>query len=503
MPSGAKKVVVIGAGPAGLTAAYDLCKIGIPSVVLEKDNVVGGLARTGRFKGCHYDIGGHRFFTKVKLVEDMWREVLPDGQLLRRARLSRIYYNKRFFYYPLRPANALFGLGIWNSLLVLLSYVKAQFAPALPEDTFDRWVANRFGRRLFDIFFRTYTEKVWGIPCSEIMAEWAAQRIRGLSLLSAVRNALLPRADGSSTGALRTLVDEFDYPERGPGMLWERVAEIVQSKGGTIRLTAAAERIAWSNGKVQCVEARIDGRSERVEGSDFISSMPIRELIRALDPPAPPSVVAAADNLHYRDFLTVVLIVDRPNLFPDNWIYVHDPDVKVGRIQNFGNWSPHMVSDPRKTCLGLEYFCFEGDELWTSSDSDLIALGRRELAALGLARADDVEDGTVARMPKAYPVYDAGYREAIRDIREFLGGLDNLQLVGRNGLHKYNNQDHSMLTAMLAVRNLTGASFDIWAVNEEQEYHEAGGSDDGMAGDLARLALTQPHIPLRKSPDAP
>src|SRR5262252_2969318 len=303
MPSGAKKVVVIGAGPAGLTAAYDLCKLGIPSVVLEKDSVVGGLARTGRFKGCHYDIGGHRFFTKVKLVEDMWREVLPDGQLLRRARLSRIYYNKRFFYYPLRPVNALFGLGIWNSLLVLLSYVKAQFAPDLPEDTFDRWVANRFGRRLFDIFFRTYTEKVWGIPCSEIMAEWAAQRIRGLSLLSAVRNALLPRADGSSTGALRTLVDEFDYPERGPGMLWERVAEIVQSKGGTIRLTAAAERIAWSNGKVQCVEARIDGRSERVEGSDFISSMPIRELIRALDPPAPPSVVAAADNLHYRDFL--------------------------------------------------------------------------------------------------------------------------------------------------------------------------------------------------------
>jgi protoporphyrinogen oxidase len=496
-----QKVVVIGAGPAGLTAAYELCKVGIPSVVLEKDPVVGGLARTVHYKGYHFDIGGHRFFTKVKRVEDMWREVLPTGQFLRRPRLSRIYYNKRFFYYPLRASNALFGLGIWNSFLVVLSYLKTQLMPTLPEETFDRWVSNRFGSRLFEIFFKTYTEKVWGIPCNEIMAEWAAQRIKGLSLFSALKGAFLPQSTGPRSTMIKTLVDEFDYPERGPGMLWDRVVEIIQSKGAKVRLQAHVERILWDDRRVLAVETGVDGRFQRVDGTHFISSMPIRELIEKLDPRPPARVLEAAMSLHYRDFLTVALIIDHPDLFPDNWIYIHDPAVKVGRIQNFKNWSPHMVPDPSKTCLGLEYFCFEGDDLWNMSDTALAALGAREVEALGLARAAAVEDSAVVRMPKAYPVYDAPYMEALRTIRNFLDGLDNLQLIGRNGLHKYNNQDHSMLTAMLAVQNLMGANFDIWAVNEEQEYHEAVRRDDTGTEEFARLASTQPRVPHRKPRD--
>jgi len=496
----ARKVVVIGAGPAGLTAAYELCKIGLPSVVLEKDTVVGGLARTVHYNGYHFDIGGHRFFTKVKRVEDMWHEVLPGGQFLRRPRLSRIYYKKRFFYYPLRPVNALLGLGIGNTLAVVLSYIKAQFTPALPEETFDQWVSNRFGRRLFEIFFKTYTEKVWGIPCNEILAEWAAQRIRGLSLFSAIKSALLPQSNRSPMTIIKTLVDEFDYPERGPGMLWERVAEIVQGRGAEVRLGARVERILWDGDGVRAVETSVDGRIERVEGTHFISSMPIRELIQRLDPPPDARVLEAAMNLHYRDFLAVAVIIDKPHLFPDNWIYIHDPDVRVARIQNFKNWSPHMVPDGRKTCLGLEYFCFEGDDLWTMSDAALTALARREVETLGLARAADVEDGAVVRMPKAYPVYDAPYPAALQEIRSFLDRLENLQLIGRSGLHKYNNQDHSMLTAMLAVENLLGASFDIWAVNQEQEYHETAPGGDSAAEDAARLASTQPRVPVRKSP---
>ena len=501
MVGDARKVVIIGAGPAGLTAAYELCKVGLPSVVLEKDTVVGGLARTVHHNGYHFDIGGHRFFTKVKRVEEMWHDVLPGGQFLRRPRLSRIYYKKRFFYYPLRPVNALLGLGVGNSLLVVLSYLQAQLRPSLPEETFDLWVSNRFGRRLFEAFFKTYTEKVWGIPCNEILAEWAAQRIQGLSLFSAIKNALLPQATTSSGPIIKTLVDEFNYPARGPGMLWERVAEIIRGKGSDVRLGARVERILWSNGEVRAIQTSLDGRVDRVEGTHFISSMPIRELIQKLDPPPSARVLEAATNLHYRDFLTIALVIDKPDLFPDNWIYIHEPDVKVARIQNFKNWSPDMVPDGRKTCLGLEYFCFEGDQLWTMPDSALVALARREVEALGLAHAADIEDGAVVRMPKAYPVYDAPYREALQEIRKFLGGLENLQLVGRAGLHKYNNQDHSMLTAMLAVDNLMGASFDIWAVNQEQEYHEAAQSDKNGTDDIVRLASTQPRVPVRKSQD--
>ena len=490
-------VVIIGAGPAGLTAAYDLCKEGVSSVVLEKDNVVGGISRTVNYKGYHFDIGGHRFFTKVKAVEAMWHEVLAEGQMLRRSRLSRIYYNKKFFYYPLRASNALLGLGIWNSALIFLSYLRAQLFPEKPEDTFEQWISNRFGKRLYRIFFKTYTEKVWGIPCNQIMAEWAAQRIKGLSLLAAVKNALIQNQ--TKGDVIKTLIDAFDYPEFGPGMMWETVKEIVERDGSEIRFNAGVEKILWSDGRVDAVQVMIDGKLETVEGSHFISTMPIRELIQKFDPPAPDHVLKAAEALNYRDFLTVALVIDKRELFPDNWIYIHDPDVKVGRIQNFKNWSPSMVPNPDKTCLGLEYFCFEGDGLWTMSDSDLIDLGRKELGILGLVNPADVEDGSVVRMPKAYPVYDGTYAEALRTVREFLDDVPNLQLVGRNGMHKYNNQDHSMLTAMLAVKNILGANYDLWQVNAEQEYHEeVTERDKTNENEFAMLAATQPRVPRRR-----
>ncbi|HEX7774800.1 MAG TPA: NAD(P)/FAD-dependent oxidoreductase, partial [Pyrinomonadaceae bacterium] len=404
MPSGLrhkahKNVVIVGAGPAGLTAAYELCKAGIRSVILEKDKVVGGISRTVNYKGYHFDIGGHRFFTKVKAVEAMWHEVLAEGQFLRRSRLSRIYYNKKFFYYPLRASNALLGLGIWNSALIFLSYLRAQMFPEKPEDTFEQWISNRFGKRLYRIFFKTYTEKVWGIPCNQIMAEWAAQRIKGLSLLEAVKGALIQKQK-SNGNVIKTLIDAFDYPELGPGMMWETVKGIVEKQGSEIRLNAGVEKILWSEGGVDAVEVLIDGKPETIEGTHFISTMPIRELIQKFEPPAPDNVLAAAEALNYRDFLTVALVVNKQETFPDNWIYIHDPDVKVGRIQNFKNWSPSMVPDPGKTCLGLEYFCFEGDGLWTMSDAELIELGKKELGILGLVNPSDIMDGAVVRMPK-------------------------------------------------------------------------------------------------------
>lgn len=493
-----KKVVIIGAGPAGLTAAYELCKAGVKSVVLEKDKVVGGISRTVNYKGYHFDIGGHRFFTKVKAVDKMWHEVLSEEKFVRRNRISRIYYNKKFFHYPLRAANALFGLGLWNSFLILLSYAKAQMFPEKPEETFEQWISNRFGKRLYLIFFKTYTEKVWGIPCNEITAEWAAQRIKGLSLLTAVKNALIKETPNKGD-VIKTLIDSFDYPERGPGMMWETVTELIQKQSSEVRLETDVDKILWTSGSVTGLEVKTQGRKHKIEGTHFISSMPMRELIQKFEPAVPQEILQAANQLNYRDFLTVALVINKPNLFEDNWIYIHDAEVKVGRIQNFKNWSPHMVPDPTKTCLGLEYFCFEGDGLWTMPDEELIALGTKELDKLGLAQAADVMDGAVVRMPKAYPVYDSTYAEAVDVMRGFLSGIDNLYLVGRNGMHKYNNQDHSMLTAMLSVKNILGANYDVWNVNVDQEYHEeTRGDRDEESEEWALLAATQPKVPQRK-----
>ncbi len=490
-----KKVVIIGAGPAGLTAAYELCKEGVPSVVLEKDDVVGGISRTVNYKGYLFDIGGHRFFTKVKAVDDMWREVLGDKRFLRRSRLSRIYYNKKFFYYPLKATNAMFGLGLWNCMMMVLSYAKAQVFPTKEERSFEDWICNRFGKRLYNTFFKTYTEKVWGMPCTEISADWAAQRIKGLSLISTIKNALLTKQLKQKGDVIKTLIDAFDYPEKGPGMMWELVADEIQTKNCKLKMQSSVEKIYWKPGKITALETNAAGEREVIEGTDFISSMPIQELVRKMDPRPPQEVLEAADKLAYRDFLTVSLIVNKAELFQDNWIYIHDPDVKVGRIQNFKNWSPSMVPDPAKTCLGLEYFCFEGDGLWSMSDKDLVALGIRELGVLGLVDPNDVEDGAVVRMPKAYPVYDGVYVDAIDTIRDFLLRVPNMYLVGRNGMHKYNNQDHSMLTAMLSVKNILGANYDVWGVNVDNEYHEEVRSPSD--GEIGLLGATQPLVPKR------
>jgi protoporphyrinogen oxidase len=491
-----KKVIIIGAGPAGLTAAYQLCKEGVGSVVLEKDDVVGGISRTVNYKGYLFDIGGHRFFTKVKAVDDMWREVLGEERFLRRPRLSRIYYNKKFFFYPLKATNALLGLGLWNCVTMVASYAKAQLFPVKPERSFEDWISNRFGRRLYNTFFKAYTEKVWGIPCSEISADWAAQRIKGLSLIATIRNALLASQVKDKGEIIKTLIDSFDYPEKGPGMMWELVAENIQTRGSELKMRSGVEKIFWKRGKVTGLETEVDGKKEKVLGTDFISSMPIRELVKKMEPPPPIEVREAADKLGYRDFLTVSLIVNKADLFQDNWIYIHDPEVKVGRIQNFKNWSPGMVPDPDKTCLGLEYFCFEGDGLWTMADKDLIELGSKELGILGLVDTKDIEDGAVVRMPKAYPVYDGVYVDAVNTIREFLAGLPNMYLVGRNGMHKYNNQDHSMLTAMLSVKNILGANYDVWGVNVDNEYHEEVTEQEDNS-DIVLVGSTQPLVPKR------
>jgi protoporphyrinogen oxidase len=493
-----KKVVIIGGGPAGLTAAYELCKSGIPSEILEKDPVVGGLARTVSYKGYHFDIGGHRFFTKVRAVENMWHEVLKQD-FLYRGRLSRIYYNHRFFYYPLRAWNALLGLGLYNSFMIVSSYLWARLFPNPKNETFEQWVSNRFGKRLYRTFFQTYTEKVWGIPCNEIRAEWAAQRIKGLSLMTVLKNTLLKSKNQKKEEVIKSLIDAFHYPRYGPGMMWERVKEIVEQQGCSVRLNSDVDRILWNQDGVESVEITRNGSKELVAGTHFISTMPVRELIQKLDPPPPNDVFSAASILNYRDFITVALIVNKKEVFPDNWIYIHDPEVRVGRIQNFKNWSPDMVPEPEKTCLGLEYFCFEGDGLWNMPDAELIALARKELDLLGLVRSQDVEDGTVVRMPKAYPVYDSTYKKSLEMIQQFLTRLDNLQLVGRNGMHKYNNQDHSMLTAMLAVRNIRGEHYDLWAVNADPDYHEEV-TGAPVEDEFAMLASQQPPVPERIVP---
>jgi protoporphyrinogen oxidase len=462
-----KQVVIIGAGPAGLTAAYELAKLNLRPIIVEKGDKVGGLARTEDYKGFYFDMGGHRFFTKVQEVKRMWHEVLGQD-FLRRPRLSRIYYKKKFFHYPLKPLNALTGLGLWESILIAFSYLRWQISPHRYEESFEQWVTNRFGKRLFEIFFKSYTEKVWGISCSELKAEWAAQRIKDLSLRTVVLSMFV-----KPKKTIKTLIDQFDYPRRGPGMMWNGVKETIEKRGGEVRLNSGVVGIHRNGRGIESLVVGCNGHKETIRGTHFISSMPVTEFIKKLEPPAPPAVLTAAEKLKYRDFLTVCLIVDKPDLFPDNWIYVHDPDVKVGRIQNFKNWSPHMVPDPTKTSLGLEYFCTEGDALWNMSDAELIDLGRRELERIGLASAADVEDGCVFRVPKAYPIYDSDYRDYLAIVRDFVGGLENYQTIGRNGLHRYNNQDHAMLTGMLAVRNLIhGENNNLWNVNADQEYHE-------------------------------
>ena len=463
--------VVIGAGPAGLTAAYELGKRDHKAVVLEADDVVGGISRTARVGDWRFDIGGHRFFTKVTPVRELWHEMLPDEDFLLRPRMSRIFYRGRFYDYPLRAFNALRNLGVLEAVRCVLSYLWVRIRPPKDLTTFEGYIASKFGWRLYGIFFKTYTEKVWGVPADQIQADWAAQRVKNLDLLRAIINSLAPRRNQKE---ITSLIEEFEYPRHGPGMMWERCHELVEAQGGEVHFHHAVSRIEHSDGLATAVIAETPAGEARFPCGDVVSSMPIPRLVQAMDPAPPAEVLAAADGLAFRDFLTVALVVPEAAGFPDKWIYIHAPDVEVGRVQNFRSWSPQMVPESGKTCLGLEYFVTEGDELWTSSDDDLVALGTAEMERLGLLEPGVVEQGFVVRMPKAYPMYDASYHDNVDVLRSWLdANVTNVHPVGRNGMHRYNNQDHSMYTAMLTVENIVdGTSHDVWEVNVEAEYHE-------------------------------
>ncbi len=484
-------VAIIGGGPAGLTAAFELSRHGSHSIVLEKLSQVGGLARTERYRGYHFDIGGHRFFTKVPAVEEMWNEVLGHD-FLERDRLSRIYLDGQYYQYPIEALEVVRKLGPVESFRCGMSYLAAKWKPRHPVHSVEDWIVNHFGERLYRRFFGTYTEKVWGMPCSSISADWAAQRIKGLSLLSVIKNALgLDRR-----GPAKSLIRSFQYPRLGPGMMWERTAELVEAAGSRVQLDTDVTEIHWEPGRVTAVVAN----GETIAADNFLSTMPVRELIGALRPRVP-ELDAVAAHFQYRDFLTVALMIRQPNPFPDNWIYVHDREVHVGRIQNFNNWSPQMSPDRDVTCLGLEYFCNEGDPIWSRSDEELKQLAIEEIGRLGLADPALVEDAAVVRAPKAYPVYNGQHEAGLRTLREFLPKIPNLQLIGRNGTHRYNNQDHSMVTAMMAVDNLFGAQHDLWSVNVDEEYLEGGSRL--TREHLRSMSAQQPLVPVpRVSPAA-
>jgi protoporphyrinogen oxidase len=457
--------VVIGGGPAGLTAGYLIAKAGRRVIVLEAEDQVGGLAKTVVDPdGYRFDLGGHRFFTKSKEVNDLWLEIMGD-EFLMRPRMSRIFWRGKYLDYPLKGTDVIKKLGPIELVRCGLSYLVAAIKPKGKEENLEQWVSNRFGKRLYQHFFKGYTEKVWGVPCTEIRAEWAAQRIKGLSFFSAAKAAFF----GNKGNKIKSLIDKFQYPRYGPGQMWEMMCERIEELGGEVRLESPATMLEVEDGAVVSVHTP----DEVIEPAGVISSLPLRNTVGIADPQPPESIVAAAQGLRYRDFLTVSLILDGEDLFPDNWIYIHEDHVRVGRIQNFRSWSPWMVPDPDTACIGMEYFAFKGDDLWTMADEDLVALASRELEALGLASADKVRRGYVVRVPKAYPMYDAEYAERVEAIRSWLDPLEGFQQVGRNGLHRYNNSDHSMLSAMRAVDNmLRGARHDIWAVNVESAYHE-------------------------------
>jgi protoporphyrinogen oxidase len=483
-------VAIIGAGPAGLTAAYLLSKQGLSVTVIEKDPVyVGGISRTVEHKGFRFDIGGHRFFSKSQEVVELWNEILPDD-FIQRPRMSRIYYEGKFYSYPLRAFEALGNLGIIRSSLCMLSFAKAKAFPNKNVKSFEDWTINQFGHKLYSIFFKTYTEKVWGMPCNEMSADWAAQRIKGLSLGAAVIDGLKRSLglnkrpnDGMET---KTLLETFRYPRQGPGMMWDAARDKVIAMGNHVVMDTALKQLRFDEVTQRWNMQTVGGNGAvaNINAAHVISSAPMRELAGRIYPL--PATLPSALNLNYRDFLTVALMIKSDDLFPDNWIYIHDDKVKVGRVQNFRSWSPEMVPDPELACVGLEYFCFEGDGLWSMSDDDLVALATKEMAILGLCDPKTVVGGAVVRQEKAYPVYDETYRDNVEAMRvELEESYPTLHMVGRNGMHRYNNQDHAMMTAMLTAKNIVAGRriYDIWNVNEDAEYHESG-----TEGEQAALA---------------
>jgi protoporphyrinogen oxidase len=488
-------VAIIGAGPAGLTAGYLLTKAGKSVAIIEKDaTYVGGISRTVEHDGYRFDIGGHRFFSKSQQVVDLWNEILPDD-FIQRPRMSRIYYEGKFYSYPLRAFEALRNLGILRSTACMLSYLRYKLFPIAEVKSFEDWTTNQFGQKLYSIFFKTYTEKVWGMPCDEMSADWAAQRIKGLSLWGAVVDGLkrsLGLNKRPNDGKVKTLLETFRYPRLGPGMMWEAARDkIIASGKGQVLMGHALKQLASDGEGGWRLTASTEEGDVTIKAAHAISSAPMRELGARLHPL--PATTLNAKKLRYRDFLTVALMIKSEDLFPDNWIYIHDSKVQVGRVQNFRSWSPEMVPDQDIACVGLEYFCFEGDGLWSSSDEALVEQAKREMAILGLCDPQDVVGGAVVRQEKAYPVYDEDYAANVDAMRaELEEKFPTLHLVGRNGMHRYNNQDHAMMTAMLTVENIIAGEriYDTWCVNEDAEYHEAG--DEGAEKVLPnRTELTE------------
>jgi protoporphyrinogen oxidase len=517
----AKTALLIGAGPAGLTAALEFIRRSdIHPVVLEASHEIGGISRTIRHNGNRIDIGGHRFFSKSDRVMNWWMDLMPpeaaadtqhalryqnkqrtlktstavtpettDLVMLVRPRKSRIYFLRRFFDYPIKlTADTLGKLGLVRTFKIGLSYLRARLFPRKVEKSLEDFLINRFGRQLYLTFFKSYTEKVWGVPCEQISAEWGAQRIKGLSLTTAILHFLkktFTSSKGQSIqqkGTETSLIEKFLYPKYGPGQLWEHAADLIREQGGEILLGWRATRLFVEGDAITAVEAVSDSGQRRRFDADYVfSTMPVRELIDAIDAPIPAEVREVSDGLQYRDFITVGLLVDQLTVreadggpLKDNWIYIQEPDVLVGRLQIFNNWSPYMVADPKKTWIGLEYFCYQTDALWKMTDEDLKKFAIAEVEKIGILRAADVSDAHVVRVPKTYPAYFGTY-DRFHVIREFLDRFHNLYLVGRNGMHKYNNQDHSMLTAMTAVDNILAGIQDkenVWSINTEMEYHE-------------------------------
>jgi len=461
--------VIIGAGPAGLACGYEAVNQGLQPLILEQSTVVGGIARTVQFRGYRFDLGPHRFFTKEPQIQQIWDDMLGSDFLLRR-RLTRIYHKGHLFRYPLRLPEALTKLRLIESLRILGSYLAARANPVTDAQNFEQWVTHHFGRRLFQIFFKTYTEKVWGMPCKQIDTDWAVQRIRTLSLGEAFKHAL-----GLNRHRHTSLVAQFHYPRLGAGMMGERVADHITGRSGQIAFDHRVIQLNHANRRIISVVVETAGGCEQYATPHLISSMPLPELIFSLEPPPPAPILQAARALRHRYLIVVGLIIDDAEVFPDNWIYIHSPKARVTRIQNYKNWSPQMVANPAKSSIGLEYCCWATDSLWTRPDHDLIELATQEASLLGLIDPVHAEKGTVMRVPRAYPVYDLGYAQRVGLLREYLGGFSNLQLIGRNGMHRYNNMDHSMMTGLLAARNICGEHHDLWQVNMGEEYLEAAG----------------------------
>ena len=466
-------ILVLGGGPAGISCAYELAQRGVSPTVIERHGQVGGLCRTIPHEGFLFDVGPHRFFTKNGEVDRLWHEVLGD-QSVTVGRRTRILYRKHLFDYPLKPLAALRGLGLWTSAKAMASFARIKLFPGRrsPADSFEDWVVSQFGRVVYEIFFKTYTEKVWGIPCRTIAAEWAGQRIKGLSLTTALLNSL--KRGGGGAG-VKSLVDQFDYPRRGAGQVYERLAEMAASRGAAMVLGTRVVGVHHDQSRVTAIEVEDSaGGRRRLPAEQVFSSIPLTELIQRLNPAPPAAVIEAARTLYYRDHVTVNLVVRRRRPFPDNWIYVHDPRVRMARIACYGNFSEDMLAGPGQDALSVEYFAFAHDDLWQMDDRRLIALAEQELEQVGLVKAAEIASAFVVRERDSYPVYYLGYRNNLDTVRAYLAQFGNLTPIGRGGMYRYNNQDHAILSGLLAARNFCapGPRHDLWEINEENEYLE-------------------------------